>query len=147
MPLMRGVTIPRDYDRARTLLADAERRGDPDATANLALMAFYGAGEAKNERKAFDLLEKAASAGSVKACVMAFKIYTQGQGSVAPDPARAEAWRKRAEALGAGDVDWTRTGQHVASPPATSLLKGMIPSSLKQRIDVLLGMLRKAKRT
>ena len=145
--LMRGVTIPRDYDRARTLLADAERRGDPDATANLALMAFYGAGEAKNERKAFDLLEKAASAGSVKACVMAFKIYTQGQGGVAPDPARAEAWRKRAEELGAGDVDWNRTGQHVASPPAASRAERQIPLSLKRGIEVLLGMVRKAKRT
>ena len=144
--LMRAVTIPSDYGRARTLFEDAESLGDHDATANLALMALYGIGEPKNEKKALQLLEEAASAGSLKACVMAFKNYTQGQGGIAPDPARAEEWRSRAEALGACGVDWKGTGQHQAAPPAAWVkAQGGVPPSLKDRIDAVLGLKRKGR--
>ncbi len=93
--LLRDVAIPGDDGKARAFLAKNERSWAPVATASLALMACSGAGKRRNERKnglwGLEPLDKTARASSMIACVMAFTIDTQGQGCVAPDPARTEA--------------------------------------------------------
>ena len=119
---------PRDYPRAVALAREALRiqPGQPDALITLGAAKIDGlGGETVDGPGAVALLERAASAGSWRACHVLATAYHSGLGGLARSDADAVRWRIAGARLGHVDSMLElalryRTGQGVAASGAES---------------------------
>jgi TPR repeat protein len=92
----------RDFAKARRFAELAAHDENPEAGAalyQLGLLAFNGQGEPKDDKKAYELHDKAAKKGDADAMFEMYVLLSTGQG-VAKDEPAALKWNKKAAELG-----------------------------------------------
>jgi hypothetical protein len=82
----------KDYATAHPLLLSAAAKGDARAWNALGVMYFQGLGVKRNDDKAVEYFEKAASAGNANALNGLIQILGSGTDAVPKDVERARAW-------------------------------------------------------
>jgi hypothetical protein len=91
--------VPIDLTNAFRWFDRAARQNHPQAQFRVAYMLYRGEGTEANSRKAFELMEKLAARGFIRAQYYLGLMYETGAGS-AKDAGQAQAWYKRAATNG-----------------------------------------------
>jgi len=99
-----GRGVPKDLNKAMTLMGAASVAGNVDAMVEYAIGQFNGQGTAKDEAAAAQLLLKAAQRGSPIAQNRLARVLMAGRGMPA-NATDAIKWHIIAKAGGAGDPD------------------------------------------
>ncbi len=107
-----------DYAKARRLLDEIARRGDPEAMYRLANLYRAGTGIPQNLTESLSLYERAANLGHVPSQYMAGQCYERGIGTTR-DAAKAGQWYARAAR--AGDSRAAQRLTSLAARPADLL--------------------------
>lgn len=92
---LEGSGVPRDYSKARELLASAAAKGSARARLALARMLLNALGGPADHVKALELYGPAAEAGDPNAQIALGRVYAQGLG-VSAQPQLARRWYEAA---------------------------------------------------
>lgn len=87
-----------EFEKAMSMATPLAAEGSADAQLIVGLMYRDGAGVSKDERRAFEMFERAAENGNVAAQFNVGKAYQDGQGT-RRDHIRARYWYERADAV------------------------------------------------
>jgi hypothetical protein len=99
MALQEGWLGKKDLRKAFAYTSELAGSEDPGAIFDLASKFAEGIGCIKNERKAFELYQKAAELGSHEAAMMLSMVFQSGLLGQRPDPQRAAHYLKLSESL------------------------------------------------